>query len=73
MREIRDEILLQKIASKIKALRNEVGISQKELHNITDINIDRLEGAKANVTVGTIQKLCKHFKITLADFFKDFN
>lgn len=71
MGEIRDEILLQKIASKIKTLREERGISQKEVHNVTDINIDRLEGAKVNVTVGTIQKLCKYFKISLADFFSD--
>lgn len=72
MGEIRDEILLQQIASRLKALRQEHGISQKELHNITDINIDRIEGAKVNVTVGAIQKLCRHFKITLAEFFKEF-
>ena len=71
MGEIRDDILMQQIAFKIKALRAEYGISQKELHNITDINIDRIEGAKVNVTVGTIRKLCKHFKISLSDFFQD--
>ena len=71
MGEIRDEILLQKIALKIKSLREENGISQRELHYITDINIDRLECAKVNVTVGTISKLCKYFNITLEDFFKE--
>lgn len=70
MGKIYDEILLKKIAARIKELREEKGVSQKELHNVTDINIDRLEGAKVNVTVGTIQKLCNYFEITLGDFFK---
>lgn len=71
MGKIHDDILLREIASRIKELREKNGISQKELHNITDINIDRIEGAKVNVTVGTIKKLCKYFGITLAEFFRE--
>jgi transcriptional regulator with XRE-family HTH domain len=70
MGKVYDEILLKKIASRLRELREENGVSQKELHNVTDINIDRIEGAKINVTVGTIQKLCKYFGITLSEFFK---
>ena len=71
MGKIHDDILLKKIASRIKGLREEKGISQKELHNVTDINIDRLEGAKVNVTIGTIQKLCSYFEISISEFFKE--
>lgn len=71
MKKFHDDILLQKIADRIRSLRNEASISQKELQNITDINIDRLETGKINITVSTIKKLCDYFRISLSEFFQE--
>lgn len=69
MGQIRDEILLNKIALRIKSLREERGISQEDLFNATDIHIGRIETAKVNISVSTLSKICEHFNISLADFF----
>jgi len=39
MAQVRDEILLQMIALKLKALREKKGLFQKQLYNETDIHI----------------------------------
>jgi transcriptional regulator with XRE-family HTH domain len=69
MGQIKDEILLNKIALRLKALREDKGISQEQLYNETDIHIARIETAKYNISVSTLSKLCKYFKISLTDFF----
>lgn len=71
MGKVRNDLLLEKIAAKVKALRQEKGVSQLEVYYETDINIVRIERAKVNVTVGTIQKLCDYFGVTLSEFFKE--
>jgi len=69
MGQIKDEILLKKIALRLKALREERGISQEQLYNETDIHIARIETAKVNISVSTLSKLCSYFKIPLTEFF----
>lgn len=70
MGQVRDEILLQKIALRLKALREEHDLSQEQLYNETDIHIARIETAKVNVSVSTLSKLCEYFDISLAEFFR---
>ena len=70
MGQIRDQELLQKIALKLKKLREKKGLSQVDVLNETDIHIARIETAKVNVSVSTLSKLCKYFDVTLSDFFK---
>ena len=69
MGQIKDEILLKKIALRLKSLREERGISQEQLYNETDIHIARIETARVNISVSTLSKLCGYFKISLAEFF----
>ena len=70
MAQIRDEILLEKIALRLKALREKKGVSQEAVYNETDIHIARIEAVKANITVSTLSKLCDYFEISLSEFFK---
>ena len=72
MGQIKDEILLQKIAARLKSLRVKKGVSQEEIYNQTDIHIARIETAKVNISVSTLSKLCSYFGITLSQFFENF-
>lgn len=63
--------LVSKIASRIKQLREEKGISQDSFFIDTDIHIARIESGRSNVTVSTLSSICDYFGITLSDFFKD--
>jgi transcriptional regulator with XRE-family HTH domain len=71
MGQRRNEKLLTKIAAKVKKLRQEQGVTLEEFNNATDINLSRLEYSKANISISTLNEICKFFKISLSDFFKD--
>lgn len=63
--------LLDKIAKRIKQLREEKGISQDTFYIDTDIHIARIEIGKVNITVSTLQAICDYFEISLNEFFND--
>ncbi len=65
------EILLKKIATRVKQLRAAKGLTQRDIIYSTDINIIRIENAEINVTIYTIERLCEYFEISLGEFFKD--
>jgi transcriptional regulator with XRE-family HTH domain len=67
---IRDQILLKKIAKGIKALREEAGVTQEVFIYDTNIHIGRIELAQINVTVSTLNAICRYFDVSLAEFFK---
>jgi transcriptional regulator with XRE-family HTH domain len=72
MGQIRNQVLLDKVAKKVKAIRESHGITQEDFYNDTNIHIGRVETGRANISLSTLEAICKHFKISLADFFKDF-
>lgn len=41
-----------------------------DVYNDTNIHIARIETAKGNITVSTLAALCKYYKVSLVDFFK---
>jgi transcriptional regulator with XRE-family HTH domain len=61
--------LLQKIATRIKQLRQERKISQESFFIDTDIHIARIETGHTNITITTLEDICKYFSISLSDFF----
>lgn len=65
----RDTILLEAIASRLKALRVAKGVSQETVYEDTGIHIGKIETARYNVTVSTLSKLCNYYGITLKEFF----
>jgi DNA-binding XRE family transcriptional regulator len=62
--------LLSKIVLKIKQLREEKNVSQDTFYIDTDIHIARIETGKSNITVSTLNDICKYFDISICDFFK---
>ncbi len=71
MGQIRDEILLKKIVGRIKVLREEKGLTLEEFYNDTNIHIARIESAHTNITVSTLNAICKYLGISIQDFFKN--
>ena len=61
--------LLNKIAKRIKQLREEKGISQDTFYIDTDIHIARIELGQVNITVSTLQDVCAYFEISIVEFF----
>lgn len=66
----KNTILVSKIASRIKQLREEKGVSQDSFFIDTEIHIARIETGKSNVTVSTLSAICEYFDISLSEFFK---
>jgi transcriptional regulator with XRE-family HTH domain len=67
----KNTILVSKIASRVKQLRIDKGVSQDTFFIDTDIHIARIESGRSNITVSTLSAICDYFGITLSDFFKD--
>ena len=61
--------LLNKIALRIKTLREEKNITQEIFYNDTGINIGRIERSKRNFSVSTLKRICEYLEITIEDFF----
>lgn len=70
MGQFRDDILLKKVVGKLKALREAKGISLESVYNDIDVNIGRIESLKSNISLSTLARLCKYYKISLSEFFK---
>lgn len=70
MGQLRNDILLKKIAERIKTLRSAANVTQEEFYNDTGIHLGRIETADTNITVSTLEAICKYFKLSLHDFFK---
>ena len=59
-----------KMIAKLKELREAKGVSQQGVYEDIDIHIARIESKKTNLTVSTLARLCKYYKISLVDFFR---
>ena len=58
------------IVHRLQRLRHERGFSLQEVYDATGIHIARLEARKANMTVLTLATLCRHYEVTLENFFR---
>ncbi len=61
--------LINKVAKRIKQLREEKGISQDTFYIDTDIHIGRIEAGNSNITISTLNDICQYFDISLSKFF----
>lgn len=68
--QIKNEKLLEHIAAVLKDLRIEKNVTQIDVYNETKIHIGRVETASANVSISTLEMLCKYYGIKLSTFFK---
>lgn len=69
--QIKNTALLKRISKRIKSLREKHGITQEDFYNDTNIHLARIETAKGNITVSTLDAICKYFKISITEFFKE--
>jgi transcriptional regulator with XRE-family HTH domain len=58
------------MADRIKVLRAKKGVTQEEFYNDTGIHLGRIESGDSNITVSTLDAICKYFDVTLEQFFK---
>lgn len=70
MGKTKDEKLLKKMALRIKQLREGNDIIQEVFYNDTGVNIGRIERAKRDFSMTTLNTICKYFKISITEFFK---
>lgn len=71
MGQIIDIVLVKKIAERIKQIREQNNMTQENFYNDTNIHIARIETGNTNITVSTLNAICKYFNITLQDFFSE--
>ena len=68
-----DTSMIEKISKKIKILREDQNITQEKFYIATNIHIGRIETGKVNITINTLCEICDFFKISLKEFFHDFD
>jgi transcriptional regulator with XRE-family HTH domain len=69
MAQIRNQALLKRIANRIRTLREAKEVTQEDFYNDTGIHLGRIETGKMNVTVSTLDVICKYFGLSLGEFF----
>ncbi|KAB2914510.1 MAG: helix-turn-helix transcriptional regulator [Bacteroidetes bacterium] len=72
MSQYRDDEVLDAVVKGLKKLRTELRITMEDVYNDTGLNISRIEGGKANITISTLRKLCNYYQLPLYKFFKDY-
>jgi len=70
MGQLRNTLLLKKIAAVVKELREDNNLTQEDVYYDTKIHIGRIEAYKTNISVSTLSVLCKYFEISLSEFYK---
>lgn len=64
----------EKVGSRIKAIRELKGMSQKDLAYDADLDrsyIASVESGQRNISIVNIEKIANALKVSLKDFFKD--
>lgn len=66
-----NEEALRRIAAKFANLREQRGVFQNDVAMEIGLNIGLIETGRGNITLNTIERLCRYYGITPAEFFKD--
>lgn len=64
-----NEPVIRSVIARLRELRHERGLSQKEVFLDTDINIGRIESGRGNISISTLADLCAYYEIPLREFF----
>lgn len=68
--QMRNDEALRMIAEKFKELRRQTGKLQKEVERDTGVNVGYVEAAQYNLSIKTLERLCRYYGVTLAEFFE---
>jgi len=69
MSQIKNKKLLKSIAVQLKELRLLHNVTQEDFYNDTNIHIARIETGNNNISISTLDAICKYFDISLSKFF----
>jgi transcriptional regulator with XRE-family HTH domain len=69
MSQIKNKKLLKSIAVQLKELRLLHNVTQEDFYNDTNIHIARIETGNNNLSISTLDAICKYFDISLSKFF----
>ncbi|MEZ5015922.1 MAG: helix-turn-helix transcriptional regulator [Flavipsychrobacter sp.] len=67
---MKEQVLLKKVAKRIRALREGRGMTQQELAALLDYeksNLSRLESGTVNIKLSTIYKIAQAFEISMSE------
>jgi transcriptional regulator with XRE-family HTH domain len=65
-----DSILLKKVATVLKEIRLQNGLTQSDVYYDLGIHIGRIESFKTNITLTTLELICNYYEISFIEFFK---
>lgn len=57
------------VGAALKKLREDKGLSQRDVLYDTGILVSRIESSEKSITLYTLLRLCNYFQITLQEFF----
>lgn len=69
MGQLKNKKLLKAIAIHLKELRESRNITQEDFYNDTNIHIARIETGNNNISISTLDAICKYFDISISKFF----
>lgn len=69
MGQFRNEKLLKSIGLSFKNIREKQGLTQEQVFNDTGIHVGRVETWKTNLSISTIDQLCRYYGLKLNEFF----
>lgn len=73
MGQLKNIELLAEISHGLKRLRVAKQLTQEQVFNDTGIHVARVETARNNISISTLDALCKYYGLTLKDFFDGLN
>lgn len=65
-----NDTLLHSIATRLKQLRTEQGLTQEVVTDRTEVNVGLYEVGTTNITIVLLTVLCNFYGITLEEFFR---
>ncbi len=69
--QIKNIKLLKAVSRGLKQLRVTRKLTQEQVFNDTGIHVARVETATYNITISTLDALCKYYGLTLKEFFNE--
>jgi transcriptional regulator with XRE-family HTH domain len=71
MAKIKNQKLIDSVASRVKQLREAKGITLEVFYHDTNIHLARIKAGRADITISTLEVICAYFGISLDEFFSE--
>lgn len=71
--QVKNELLVKDVVVLLKKIRVDRKLTLEDVYNDTGIHIARIESAKTNITLSTLQSLLNYYDLKMVDFFSQLN